>query len=104
MIGLFVYGQRKMHQGLGGWGGGVFGFGKSRAKRYEKTSGDTRFSDVAGLTNAKKELREIIEHLKDPSRFRNLGGELPKGLLLVGPPGTGKTMLARATAGEANVP
>ena len=104
IIGLFVYSQRKMQQGLGGWGGGLFGFGKSRAKRYEKTSSEVRFTDVAGLTNAKKELQEIIEYLKEPSRFRDLGGELPKGVLLMGPPGTGKTLLARATAGEANVP
>jgi cell division protease FtsH len=104
IIGLFVYGQRRMQQGLGGWGGGVFGFGKSRAKRYEKTSSEVCFADVAGLQNAKRELQEIIEYLKDPSRFRDLGGELPKGVLLVGPPGTGKTLLARAAAGEAHVP
>jgi cell division protease FtsH len=104
IMGLFVYSQRRMQQGLGGWGGGLFGFGKSRAKRYEKTSSEVCFADVAGLTNAKNDLQEIIAYLKDPSRFHDLGGELPKGVLLVGPPGTGKTLLARAAAGEAQVP
>jgi cell division protease FtsH len=83
---------------------GPFGFAKSRAKRFTPTSSRTTFEDVAGLENAKKELQEIVAYLKDPARYRKLGGELPKGLLLVGPPGVGKTLLAQAAAGEADVP
>lgn len=104
IIGFFVYTSKKM-RGMGGMGGGgPFGFGKSKAKLYTKSSSNITFKDVAGLTNAKKELTEIIEFLKEPSKFRALGGKLPKGVLLAGPPGTGKTLMARASAGEANVP
>lgn len=104
IIGFFIYSSRKL-RGMGGIGrGGPFGFGKSKAKLYTKTSSNSTFEDVAGLANAKKELTEIIEFLKDPSKFRALGGKLPKGVLLAGPPGTGKTLMARAAAGEANVP
>jgi cell division protease FtsH len=85
-------------------GGQVFSMGKSRAKLYKKTDESTDFEDVAGVENAKIELREIIDFLKNPMKFRTLGGKPPRGALLVGPPGTGKTLLARAVAGEASVP
>lgn len=104
LIGFFVYSSKKFQERMGGPGGGIFGFGRSKAKLYTKSSSDVTFDDVAGLTNAKKELTEVIDFLKEPSKYNALGGELPKGLLLVGPPGNGKTLLARATAGEADVP
>ncbi|MDP3726571.1 MAG: ATP-dependent zinc metalloprotease FtsH [bacterium] len=87
-----------------GSGGGLMGFGKSRARRLTQVSGRITFEDVAGIDEAKQELQEIIEFLRDPRKFEKLGGKIPKGCLLVGPPGTGKTPLARAVAGEANVP
>lgn len=99
IFGFFWYGRKRMQEGLGG-PGGLFGFGKSKAKRYTQTSSTVHFADVAGLENAKKELGEIIAYLREPSRFLKLGSELPKGILLTGPPGTGKTLLARAVAGE----
>lgn len=95
---FFVY--RGVQQG----GGKIFSFGKSRAKLLSGTRDRITFSDVAGVDEAKEELREIIEFLKDPQRYQRLGGRIPKGVLLMGPPGSGKTLLAKAVAGEANVP
>ena len=80
------------------------GFGKSKAKLLTERHGRVTFEDVAGVDEAKEDLQEIVEFLKDPHKFQRLGGKIPKGALLVGPPGTGKTLLARAIAGEANVP
>jgi cell division protease FtsH len=85
-------------------GGGLFGFGRSRAKLYTQERPTTTFADVAGVEEAKAELREVIDFLRDPQRFLRIGAHIPKGVLLVGPPGTGKTLLARAVAGEAGVP
>jgi len=98
--------QKRMMGGAGGGGegGGIFGMGKSKAKRFREQDTETSFDDVAGVENAKADLREIIDHLSEPQRFRSLGATMPKGVLLVGPPGTGKTLLARAVAGEAGVP
>jgi cell division protease FtsH len=104
IIGFFVYSSKKFQERMGGRGGGIFGFGKSKARLYDRTSSDVTFKDIAGLTNAKKELQEVVAFLKEPSKFTVLGGELPHGLLLVGPPGVGKTLMARAAAGEADVP
>ena len=102
LIGVWVFFMRQM-QG-GGAGGKAMGFGKSKAKLLTEKQGRVTFEDVAGIDEAKQELEEIVEFLKDPHKFQRLGGKIPKGCLLVGPPGTGKTLLARAIAGEANVP
>ncbi len=100
LIGVWIFFMRQMQSG----GGKAMGFGKSKARLLTEKSGRVTFEDVAGIDEAKQELEEIVDFLKDPNKFQRLGGKIPKGCLLVGPPGTGKTLLARAIAGEANVP
>ena len=100
LIGVWIFFMRQMQSG----GGKAMGFGKSKAKLLTEKQGRITFDDVAGIDEAKQELEEIVEFLKDPQKFQRLGGRIPKGCLLVGPPGTGKTLTARAVAGEANVP
>ncbi|HEY4070592.1 MAG TPA: ATP-dependent zinc metalloprotease FtsH [Sphingomicrobium sp.] len=101
ILGISFFVMRQMQKNAGS---GAMGFGKSRARMLTEKQGRVTFSDVAGIDEAREELQEIVEYLKDPGKFARLGGKIPKGALLVGPPGTGKTLLARAIAGEAGVP
>ncbi|MBY8824588.1 ATP-dependent zinc metalloprotease FtsH [Sphingomonas colocasiae] len=101
IIGIAIFIMRQMQKNAGS---GAMGFGKSRARMLTQKEGRVTFDDVAGIDEAREELQEIVDFLKDPSKFARLGGKIPKGALLVGSPGTGKTLLARAIAGEANVP
>ncbi|SFH14780.1 membrane protease FtsH catalytic subunit [Palleronia marisminoris] len=101
LIGVWIYFMNRMQ---GGGKGGAMGFGKSKAKLLTEKHGRVTFDDVAGIDEAKEDLEEIVEFLRNPQKFSRLGGKIPKGALLVGPPGTGKTLLARAVAGEAGVP
>jgi len=100
LIGVWIFFMRQMQGGSGK----AMGFGKSKARMLTEKHGRVTFEDVAGIDEAKQELEEVVDFLKDPQKFQRLGGKIPKGCLLVGPPGTGKTLLARAIAGEANVP
>jgi cell division protease FtsH len=100
LIAVWIFFMRQMQ----GAGGRAMGFGKSKAKLLTEAHGRVTFEDVAGVDEAKEDLEEIVEFLRDAQKFQRLGGRIPRGVLLVGPPGTGKTLLARAIAGEANVP
>ena len=100
LIGVWIFFMRQMQGG----GGKAMGFGKSKAKLLTESSGRVMFDDVAGVDEAKEDLEEVVEFLRDAQKFQRLGGRIPRGVLLVGPPGTGKTLIARAVAGEANVP
>jgi len=105
LIGLWLFMMKRMSGGGAGGAGGIFSVGKSRAQIFDKDNNvKLNFSDVAGLEEAKTEVMEIVDFLKNPKKYTSLGGKIPKGALLIGPPGTGKTMLAKAVAGEANVP
>lgn len=105
ILAVLIYFWQRMARQMGGQqGGGIFGMGKSRAKRFSRDEPGKTFDDIAGSDSAKKDLTEIVDYLKNPSYYQRLGAKLPKGVLMVGPPGTGKTLMARAVAGEADVP
>ncbi|MEE4259180.1 MAG: ATP-dependent zinc metalloprotease FtsH [Bacteroidales bacterium] len=105
LVGLWFFFMRMMSRGGGGGGGQIFNIGKSKAQVYDKTTSvNITFKDVAGLAEAKVEIKEIVDFLKTPDKYTKLGGKIPRGVLLVGPPGTGKTLLAKSVAGEAHVP
>jgi cell division protease FtsH len=101
LIGVWIFFMRQMQ---GGGRGGAFSFGKSKASLLDESTNTITFADVAGCDEAKEEVSELVDFLRDPSKFQKLGGRIPKGVLLVGNPGTGKTLLAKAIAGEAKVP
>ena len=101
LIGVWIFFMRQMQ---GGGRGGAFSFGKSRARMLDEANNTVTFADVAGCDEAKEDVGELVDFLRDPSKFQKLGGRIPKGVLMVGSPGTGKTLLARAIAGEAKVP
>ncbi len=103
IIGVFIFTSRLMQKGIGG-GNSPFNFGKSKARHFRKGSIQVSFDDVAGLENAKRDLHEIIDFMKEPQYYQRVGAKIPTGILLMGPPGTGKTLLAKAVAGEADVP
>ncbi len=102
LIGVWIFFMRQMQ--MGGKNGGPFSFGKSKARMLDDSANKVRFSDVAGCDEAKEDVQEVVDFLKDPSKYQRLGGHIPRGILLVGSPGTGKTLLAKAIAGEAGVP
>ncbi len=104
LIGVWIFFMRQMQGGGAGGRGGALGFGKSKARMLEKDQNKVTFADVAGCDEAKEEVEEMVDFLKDPAKYQRLGGKVPRGALMVGPPGTGKTLLARAIAGEAKVP
>lgn len=104
MIGLLVFMMNRMGKGSGGGGPQIFNMGKSKAKENGENISDVTFADVAGIEEAKQELKEVVDFLKEPEKFRKIGAKIPKGVLLLGEPGTGKTLLAKAVAGEAKVP
>jgi cell division protease FtsH len=101
LIGVWIFFMRQMQ---GGGRGGAFSFGKSKARMLDESNNTVTFADVAGCDEAKEEVSELVEFLRDPSKFQKLGGRIPRGVLMVGNPGTGKTLLSKAIAGEAKVP